>query len=221
MSLEYSLGQKRKVTTSNEVCVCSPRFVTRRVELVPAGVRVRQDLNVAIQETRRGTISNNVPAQEAVALVGLRQVQTRLRPSVVIVTQNVAELVVLTTPKLIYRLQGIAEIKGTQETDEITSGPNEMVVTKAVEPFGAVEPGQVVTFTLRYRNATDKVATDLVLTDSLSGRLEFVAGSPESDRPANVTRVPNAAGSEAVQFEIPGPVPPGGTGVVKFKAKVR
>ena len=221
VSLAYSLGLKRKVNTSNEVCVCSPRFITRRVELVPAGVRVRQDLNVAIQATQRVVISNNIPAQEAIALVGLREVRTRLRPSVVVVTQGVAELVLLTTPRASYRLQGIAEVVGTQETDEITSGPNEIVVTKTVEPGGAVEPGQVVTITIRYRNATGRVATDLVLTDSLSGRLEFIPGSPQSDRPANVTRVPNAAGSEAVEFEIPGPVPPSGTGVVKFQAKVR
>jgi hypothetical protein len=63
--------------------------------------------------------------------------------------------------------------------------------------------------------------SELVLSDSLSGRLEYVAGSAQSDRPANVTTEPNEAGSVVVRFEIPGPVPPGQTGTVKFQARVR
>ena len=43
----------------------------------------------------------------------------------------------------------------------------------------------------------------------------------EMDRPANVTTQPNEAGSVTVRFDIPGPIPPGGYGVVTFKARVR
>src|SRR5262249_52964240 len=35
VALTYTLGGKRRVATSNEVCVCSPRYVIRRVDLSP------------------------------------------------------------------------------------------------------------------------------------------------------------------------------------------
>ena len=94
-------------------------------------------------------------------------------------------------------------------------------MTKEVEPAGPVQIGDEVTFTIRYRNGTRSPVSELVLSDSLSGRLEYVPGSSQSDRPANVTTEENEAGSVVVRFEIPGPVPPGQTGTVKFRARVR
>ena len=107
------------------------------------------------------------------------------------------------------------------EQEEITSYPNEVVVTKSVSPTGPVQPGDVVTFTIRYFNGTRTPAADLLLSDSLSGRLEYVAGSAKSDRPTNVTTVDNEAGSSIVRFEIPGPIPAGQSGTVTFQARVR
>jgi uncharacterized repeat protein (TIGR01451 family) len=78
-----------------------------------------------------------------------------------------------------------------------------------------------VTFTIRYRNGTFHSVSDLLLSDSLSGRLEYVPGSAAADRPSNVTTTENEAGSVIIRFEIPGPIPPGQTGVVKFRARVR
>jgi uncharacterized repeat protein (TIGR01451 family) len=104
--------------------------------------------------------------------------------------------------------------------EEITN-INDLCVTKEVEPDRPVQVGEEVTFTLRYRNGSKWPVTDLLLSDSLSGRLEYVAGSAQSDRPANVTTTANEAGSVVIRFEIPGPVPPGQSGVVKFRARVR
>ena len=50
---------------------------------------------------------------------------------------------------------------------------------------------------------------------------ELNRGSAQTDRPANVTSVDNEAGSAVVRFEIPGPIAPGQSGMVKFKARVR
>ena len=39
VGVEYTVGGKRKVTTSYVVCICSPRYACRRAELLPERVR--------------------------------------------------------------------------------------------------------------------------------------------------------------------------------------
>ncbi len=57
--------------------------------------------------------------------------------------------------------------------------------------------------------------------NGLSGRLEYVPGSAQSDRPANFTAAENEVGSVVVRWELPGTIMPGQSGLVRFKAKVR
>ena len=78
-----------------------------------------------------------------------------------------------------------------------------------------------MTFTIRYLNTGNKPISDVVVNDSLSGRLEYVRGSNQSDRAANFSASANDAGSVVVRWELPGVILPGQGGTVKFKAKVR
>jgi uncharacterized repeat protein (TIGR01451 family) len=96
-----------------------------------------------------------------------------------------------------------------------------LILTKSVDPPGTVEQGSVVTITIRYANYTRKPVNDLVISDSLSGRLEYVPGSAAADRPSSVTTSANEAGSLIVRFDLPGTIQPGTSGIVQFKAKVR
>ena len=88
-------------------------------------------------------------------------------------------------------------------------------------PGHAVNAGDVVTITIRYANTGVKAISDLVVSDSLSGRLEYIAGSAETDRPGNFTTAANEAGSVVVRWDLPGTLLPGQAGMVRFKAKVR
>ena len=108
---------------------------------------------------------------------------------------------------------------GTGATDAYPTCP--LTVTKSVDPPGPKEPGEIVTITIKYANTGSKAVSDLVVSDSLSGRLEYVPGSAASDRPANFTAAENEVGSVVVRWELPGMLLPGQTGMVKFKAKVR
>jgi uncharacterized repeat protein (TIGR01451 family) len=81
--------------------------------------------------------------------------------------------------------------------------------------------GDVVTFTLRYSNHGGKPMTDIAVSDSLSGRLEYVPGSAESDREAVFTLQENEASSAILRWEIGGTLQPGETGKLRFKARVR
>ena len=64
-------------------------------------------------------------------------------------------------------------------------------------------------------------ASDVVISDSLSARLEYITGSAQTDRPANFTAAENEVGSVIVRWDLPGSLLPGQSGTIKFKAKVR
>ena len=221
VAVEYTHRSKRKVATSNEVCICSPRFVTRRVELAAVGLDLAKRPAILLQAEGRLVASNNVAAAAFVERVRPVEAVGRTRPALTVVSQGVAQILALSAPVAVAQVRRLQQVVGAEEPDEITNGPDQLVLTKEVDPKTAVQAGQEVTITLRYRNATADAATDLILSDSLSGRLEYVTGSQQSDRAATVTTAPNAAGSVAVRFAIDGPIPPGGSGVVKFRVKVR
>lgn len=221
VALTYTLGNKRHAVSSNEVCVCSPRFVIRRVDVSPGGLRTMTSYDVIHQRS----ITMQSWTRQPTAMVAAREKpvsnMVQLRATMAIATEGTHTFVGLSSPQIVFTQAGTRSVSQSIEPEEITNYPNEFVVTKSVEPAGAVKPGDVVTFTIQYRNGTRAAATDLMLSDSLSGRLEYVPGSAKSDRPANVTTVANEVGSVVVRFEIPGPVPAGQGGVVKFQAKVR
>jgi len=221
VSLEYSVGPKRRVATSNEVCICAPRYVIRKVEVAPTGVQLAS--GVAFAEAAGGLVvgSRNVAPESYAARVKPVLVDGRVRPAITYVKQGVAVVEGLERVQAIVTQQGVQTLVSSIEPDEITNAPNQMVVTKSVSPAGPVQSGDVVTFTIRYRNATPFPATELLLSDSLSGRLEYVPGTATTDRPANITTIDNEAGSVIVRFEIPGPLAPGASGTVTFQAKVR
>ena len=96
-----------------------------------------------------------------------------------------------------------------------------LTVTKFIDPSGQRQSGDIVTITIRYANTGAKAISDLVVSDSLSGRLEYIVGSAETDRPGNFTSAENEAGSVVVRWDLPGVLLPGQAGTVRFKAKVR
>ncbi len=82
-------------------------------------------------------------------------------------------------------------------------------------------PGDIVSFTIRVDNIGEQPLSNLVITDSLTPRLEFVPGTDKSSIPANFTTVPNAVGSEVLRWELTEGLKPGEGGVVRFDCRVR
>jgi uncharacterized repeat protein (TIGR01451 family) len=128
-----------------------------------------------------------------------------------------------TRPLVVGQIEGVKVTGALVEPEQLTAYPTlcPLTVTKSVDPPGPKEPGEVVTITIRYANTGAKALDDIVVSDSLSGRLEYVPGSAQTDRPSNFTTVENEVGSVIVRWELPGTLLPGQSGVVKFKAKVR
>jgi uncharacterized repeat protein (TIGR01451 family) len=130
---------------------------------------------------------------------------------------------------VVARVQGGAEvISATAETRDFTVCCNEeprtpdkpLVLYKCADR-PAAKVGDPVAFTLRFSNHGGRPLTDVAVSDSLTGRLEYIPGSARSDRDAVFTMQENEAGSLLLRWEISGKLLPGDSGVVRFQARVR
>jgi uncharacterized repeat protein (TIGR01451 family) len=141
-------------------------------------------------------------------------------------------------------IEGVEQVIGTRVVGRVESGPDvvsavlstrDLTVCCNEQPIppdkplclykcadrGSAQVGDVVTFSLRYSNVGGRPITDVAVSDSLSGRLEYIEGSAESDRAAVFTMQPNEAGSMILRWEISGRLLPGQSGRLRFKARVR
>jgi uncharacterized repeat protein (TIGR01451 family) len=81
--------------------------------------------------------------------------------------------------------------------------------------------GDVVTMYLKVTNHGGQPINDVAVTDSLSARLEYIAGTARADRDAVFTKQENQAGSLILRWELRGQLLAGKSAVVSFQAKIR
>lgn len=218
---EFFSGSRKKFAVSNQVCICAPRFIIRRAEVGTSGVQGATTSAMLRQVVGHDVFRQRAQAQEVYGRTRLMGLDTRVRASQIEVLVGLHAFTKNVRLSAHGRVDGVSSLFKVVEVDEISNFPGQLVLTKTVEPAGAVKQGDELTVTLRYYNNTRQPVTDLILSDSLSPRLEYVAGSAAADRPSNVTLADNEVGSQVVRFEIPGPIPPAASGVVVFKVKVR
>jgi uncharacterized repeat protein (TIGR01451 family) len=127
------------------------------------------------------------------------------------------------------RVEGGPEVVSAQVTtrdltvccNEVPCPPDKPLVLVKCADRTCAQPGDIVTFTLRYSNQGGRPITDVAVSDSLSPRLEYVPGSAQADRPAVFTTQANEAGSAILRWEISGTLHAGQSGALRFKARVR
>jgi uncharacterized repeat protein (TIGR01451 family) len=223
VGVEFTVGGKRKVTTSNIVCLCVPRFAIQRAEIAPELF----DLQIGM----RGLHGTHTPQGFRERAMAMAEIG-REKPVGVLVTQRprsyigpvgTSFFIGSSRPSIIGQVEGVAVTGAVVEPEVLTAYPGAapLTISKSVDSSGPVEAGSTVTFTIRFLNTGNKAITDLVVNDSLSGRLEYLPGTNQSDRAANFSATANEAGSVIVRWELPGTLLPGQGGTVKFKAKVR
>ena len=83
------------------------------------------------------------------------------------------------------------------------------------------EPGDIVTFTIRYDNIGDREVHDVVIVDNLTPRLEYVDDSATSDRDGKLEIEDNGEGSLILKWVLEEPLKGRSGGVVTFQAIVR
>ena len=222
VGVEFTIGGKRRVTTSNIVCICSPRFGIQRSEIAPGGYKVSVAIAGNVGATGPGAFRDRTAARVDVGREKPVELDTRLRTSAYIGKVGAGFYIGTQRPVVHAQVEGI-KIEAAVVEPEVLNGPVfcPLTVTKSVDPSGPVQVGDVVTITITYKNTGVKPVSELAVNDSLSGRLEYVVGSQQTDRPANFSVTANEVGSTVVKWELPGTLLPGQKGVVKFKAKVR
>ena len=224
MGVEYSVGDKRRVTTSNVECICSPRYMIRKVELFPGDVLSRQLIGSHIGITQPGWVrERRMPDGRYRPRQGQRV--CRPHPGRRSYIGKIGTSFFLGTSKPVV----IGQVEGVRVAGRSSNRNNSRRIrcsARSPSPSSSIRTGQrqsgdIVTITIRYANTGAKAISDLVVSDTLSGRLEYIVGSAETDRPGNFTSAENEVGSVVVRWDLPGVLLPGQAGTVRFKAKVR
>ncbi len=136
----------------------------------------------------------------------------------------------ITGTAVVGRIQGHTEVlEGVAETRDLTCLCEKPVPVLPDKPLvlckwadkHAAQIGDIVTIYLRFSNHGGQPITDIAVSDSLNGRLEYIPDTAQSDRPAVFTMQENEAGSLILRWEVSGRLLPGQSGVVRFQVKVR
>ena len=219
-AMEFTVREGRQVVASNRVCICVPRFAAATVEQTVEGnktlgkpqyTELYRTENVFLAKIPPGTMKQ---FEQAIGLLG-RQRTSGLE----------SELGLLIKSKWM-RPEGLSHINGTKVVAEVrapadlTMTPCKLLLTKSIDP-NPEKIGDVVTVTLRFVNATSQTMTDVLISDSLSPRLEYIEKTAKSSKGATFTVVPNESGSARLQWAIDGSLLPGEGGVISFKVRIR
>jgi uncharacterized repeat protein (TIGR01451 family) len=222
VGVEYTIAGRRRVTTScNVVCICSPRFMIQRVEQAPGGLTLPFAPSDLIATKAPGRFQERVPTMAFVGRENPTELEGKVKLSAYIGKVGTSFFIGSSRPSVIAQIEGVKITAALVEPEELTNTSCPLTVTKDVTPSGPVKSGDVVTITIRYKNTGNRPVSDVVVSDSLSGRLEYLPGSQETDRAANFTTAANEAGSTVVRWELPGTLLVGQGGTVRFKARVR
>lgn len=132
-------------------------------------------------------------------------------------------------PQAVGKVEGVEIFVGAQDTRDVLACCKEVTPPPPDKPLylykwadrQSAKVGDVVTFYLKYSNVGGRTITDVSVSDSLTGRLEYIAGSARSDRDAVFTTRLNPAGSQVLTWEIRGPLLATQSGIVTFQARVR
>lgn len=114
-------------------------------------------------------------------------------------------------------------VQATVGTEE-NGRKGEIHITKEASPLIA-KPGDVITFTIQFRNIGDYNVQDVRIIDNLTPRLVYVPGTGQISASDNaggeLAVVPNKEGSQMLEFRLDQPLKGGGSGSITFQAQVR
>jgi uncharacterized repeat protein (TIGR01451 family) len=211
---------RRHIAVSNRVCICVPRFVILRATSAPAGYGAVVEVEQANASISQAEIRTREKLSATSQNEHLHLFATRERPS--------ASQIIIGTRSVDQFLGGaivFGFVEGQAVLGTLVKPPEErpdlpLLLHKAADKISA-QVGDIVTFQLDYRNVGGKPITGIVVSDSLTGRLEYIAGSAKSDRHTTFTTEPNEAGSAVLRWAVTGALPPGQGGTVTFQARIR
>lgn len=222
-AMQFTTPRGMRVVPSNRVCICAPRFIAIRAEFGPAGHHgVRAPEGSVTVRPVVGVDVRTLPGETR----GLDQIVSTTgskRPSGLEIRAGPTGLEQW-SGKLagLSLVQGVATLAQVRGPDEITSFPGcHMLLQKRIEGPAAPKIGDEVTVYLKFSNPTTETMTDVVVSDSLTARLDYVDGTAKSSRAATFTATNNEAGSVVLRWAVDGKLAPGESGVIMFKARIK
>ncbi len=108
-----------------------------------------------------------------------------------------------------------------QETITFGTSPNPRLRIVKVASTPVAEPGDEVSFTIRFDNVGNQPIGSVQIIDSLTTRLEYVPGSAQCSLKAHFSTQPNEGESLIVRCVLDDPLPIGKGGVFRFRCIVR
>jgi uncharacterized repeat protein (TIGR01451 family) len=210
---------KKHIAVSNRVCICVPRFVVMRTINFPAGLGSALTVEHNDQTVTPMAVRSRQKSDLAQQNEKLRALASRERPSG-------SELFIGTKDYAQFQGGAIAFgfVEGHAVIGSVTIPPCvpelPLLLCKSADKSSA-QVGDVVTFTIKYSNIGGKLITGVVVSDSLTGRLEYIPDSAKSDRHTTFTTEPNEVGSVILRWAVTGALPPDQSGTVTFQARIR
>jgi uncharacterized repeat protein (TIGR01451 family) len=215
-----SKGRKR-LAVSNRVELCVPRFIVARGETVPVSQVALASVGKSHTANGYDVVVNRQALQTQAQAAMLELAAQKQKASGTsnrygtAVTGRVQGLEIKTSLRAVERVEGTL-----LRPEEPAAADVPLLIIKWPDKAGA-NIGEVVTFTLRFSNRGGQPITDVLVSDSLTPRFEYVAGSARTDREAIFTTQPNDAGSTVLRWQFSGVLQPSESGTVSFQVRVR
>jgi uncharacterized repeat protein (TIGR01451 family) len=216
-----SKGNQR-LAVSNRIGLCVPRFIIFRSELGLATTAASKGLfdTYGLQAPAASVGQKTLREQSQLSQADTFGGQVRLNAVFSTMGTSVAG-----------RMQGLevkAFLSSTESVQAITvkAGQEALPMDGPLRIIkwpdkSCVLVGELVTIYLKYTNTGGQPITNVIVTDSLTQRLEYVKGSTKADRDALFTMEPNEVGSSILRWEFGAPLPAGETGMISFQVRVR
>jgi uncharacterized repeat protein (TIGR01451 family) len=112
-------------------------------------------------------------------------------------------------------------VQAPQETYTVGTSPNPRLRLVKVASTPVAEPGDEVSFTIRFDNVGSDPIGSVEIVDSLTTRLEYVPDSAQCSLKARFATQPNEGESLIVRCILDEPLPAGKGGVFRFRCIVR
>jgi uncharacterized repeat protein (TIGR01451 family) len=211
----------KKYAASNRVGVCVPRFVVIKGELTHATQGTRMGLDTAQALAAPSAAVGKASTKEQSQHQHAEGLDGKVRLGGTFHTLGTS---------VMGRSQGLAiksNLRSPESVQAVKMGPRELepedgplIIIKWPD-LTCVNVGDIVTFYLKYSNTGGQPITNVVVSDSLAARFEYVKGSTKTDRDALFTMQPNEAGSSILRWEFTRELQPREHGLITFQVRVR
>lgn len=200
---------------------------------MPLGIRVRDRASAVSRWLAEGIYVKDISAENHVRLIGafedlafLQEGLIRRAEGATIARLALAagEWAIDQTPVIVAEDIAGQQVKAIFKVEEYigieTKYEDALRICKLADKREAL-PGDVVTFTLRIDNLGKDSLRNVVVTDSLTPRLELLPDSLQSDLPGEFSVEPNKEGSSMIHFKLKDELKGKTGGVITFQCKVR